>query len=114
MSGRVYDTYLAVQVFLAEVFFSLLMALLRGGLFATISRVGSLVDGTILSDSNLQGEPRSLKEVELRPGWFLYRCESCGFEHPQMAVKKQYLVAPPAHACPKSYQLNFADILKSE
>jgi hypothetical protein len=26
----------------------------------------------------------ALKEVELRSGWFIYRCESYGFEHRQM------------------------------
>ena len=56
----------------------------------------------------------ALKEAELRPGWFIYRCESCGFEHPKMGVKKQYLGAPPAHDCPESRQLNFAEILKGE
>ena len=56
----------------------------------------------------------AFKEVELRPGWFLFRCESCGFQHPTMAVKKQYLGAPPTHKCPESRQLNLGDILKGE
>lgn len=56
----------------------------------------------------------SLKEVELRPGWFLYRCEYCGFEHPQMGVKKQYLGRAPAHVCPESGQLKFTGIVKGE
>jgi hypothetical protein len=54
----------------------------------------------------------ALKEVELRPGWFVYRCESCGFEHPPMAVKKQFLGKPPAHRCPESQQMSFAGIVK--
>src|ERR1700722_4043447 len=32
----------------------------------------------------MKERPMALKEIELRPGWFIYRCESCGFEHPQM------------------------------
>ena len=56
----------------------------------------------------------ALKEVELRPGWFIYRCESCGFEHPQMGVKKQYLGMPPAHSCPDSKQMSLLDIVKTE
>jgi hypothetical protein len=56
----------------------------------------------------------ALEEIELRPGWFVYRCESCGFEHPPMAVKKQYLGAPPTHKCPEARQLNLGDILKGE
>jgi hypothetical protein len=56
----------------------------------------------------------AFKEVELRPGWFLFRCESCGFEHPPMAVKKQYLGAPPTHKCPEARLLNLGDILKGE
>jgi hypothetical protein len=35
----------------------------------------------------------AFKEVELRLGWFFFRCESCGFEHPTMAVKKQSLLS---------------------
>jgi len=49
----------------------------------------------------------ALKEVELRPGWFLYRCQACGFQDPQMGVKKQFLKAPPEHSCPESKQLSF-------
>ena len=56
----------------------------------------------------------ALKEAELRAGWFVYRCESCGFQSPQMAVKKQYLGTPPPHSCPDSGQLKFADILKGD
>ena len=56
----------------------------------------------------------ALKEAELRPGWFIYRCEFCGFEHPKMAVKKQYLGLAPAHDCPDSRQLNFGEILKGQ
>ena len=51
------------------------------------------------------------KEMEIRPGWFIYRCE-CGFQHPPMAVRKEYLVAPPTHTCPGSGQLNFKTMLK--
>ena len=40
----------------------------------------------------------ALKEIELRPGWFIYRCESGGFEHPSMAVKKQFLGARSSQA----------------
>jgi hypothetical protein len=54
----------------------------------------------------------ALKEVELRSGWFIYRCESCGFQHPQMGVKKQFLGAPPAHRCPELRQLSFPEIVK--
>jgi hypothetical protein len=54
----------------------------------------------------------ALIEVELRPGWFIYRCDSCGFEHPPMAVKKQFLGPPPAHRCPNSQQMSFAGIVK--
>ena len=54
----------------------------------------------------------ALKEVELRPGWFVYRCEFCGFQEPQMGVKKHLLKAPPAHSCPESRQLSFGEILK--
>ena len=56
----------------------------------------------------------ALREVELRSGWFIYRCESCSFEHPQMGVKKQYLGAPPAHRCPELQQLSFAEIVKDK
>ena len=56
----------------------------------------------------------ALREAELRPGWFIYRCEFCGFEHPKMAVKKQYLGLAPTHDCPDSRQLNFGEILKGE
>jgi hypothetical protein len=57
----------------------------------------------------------SVKEVELRPGWFIYRCESCVFQHPPMAVKREYLGAPPAHRCPESQQQSsFAEIVKLE
>jgi len=54
----------------------------------------------------------ALKEVELRPGWFVYRCESCGFQSPQMGVKKQFLGAPPQHLCSESQQMTFAGIAK--
>jgi len=56
----------------------------------------------------------SLKEVELRPGWFIYRCESCGFEHPKMGVKKHYLGAPPARSCSDLQQMTFAEIVKEQ
>jgi hypothetical protein len=56
----------------------------------------------------------ALKVVEVRPGWFLFRCESCGFEHPTIAVKRQYLGVPPTHKCPEARQLNLGDILKGE
>jgi hypothetical protein len=54
----------------------------------------------------------ALKEIELRPGWFVFRCESCGFQSPQMAVKKQFLGVPPTHRCPESQQMSFAGIVK--
>jgi hypothetical protein len=56
----------------------------------------------------------ALKEAELRPGWFVYRCEFCRFEHPPMAVKKQFLGKPPAHRCPERQQLSFTEIVKDE
>jgi hypothetical protein len=56
----------------------------------------------------------ALKVVEVRPGWFLFRRESCGFEHPTIAVKRQYLGVPPTHKCPEARQLNLGDILKGE
>jgi len=56
----------------------------------------------------------TLKEIELRLGWFVYRCESCRFERPQMGVKKQFLGAPPKHRCPESQQMSFAGIVQEE
>jgi hypothetical protein len=56
----------------------------------------------------------ALKEVELRPGWFVYRCESCGFEDPPMTVKKQFLGKPPAHRCPESQQMRFEGITQNK
>ena len=38
----------------------------------------------------------ALKEVELRPGWFVFLCESCGFQTPEMGVKKEFLGAAAA------------------
>lgn len=54
----------------------------------------------------------ALKEVELRPGWFVYRCDACRFQEPQMGVKKRFLKAPPEHTCPQSQQLSFEKILE--
>jgi hypothetical protein len=62
----------------------------------------------------MKERPMALKEIELRPGWFIYRCESCGFEHPQMGVKKQFLGAPPKHRCPESLQMSFAGIAQDK
>ena len=52
----------------------------------------------------------ALKEVELRPGWFVYRCESCGFQSPQMGVKKEFLGRPPRHECLKAEQMSLMGI----
>jgi hypothetical protein len=52
----------------------------------------------------------ALKEVELRPGWFIYRCESCGFQTLEMGVKKEFLGLPPAHRCSESQQMSFVGI----
>ena len=56
----------------------------------------------------------ALKEIELRPGWFIYRCEFCGFEHPKMGIKEQFLGMPPKHRCPESQQMSFAGIAQNE
>jgi len=36
-----------------------------------------------------------LKEIEVFPGLYLYRCGSCGFEYPHNAVKKPFLGKAP-------------------
>ena len=45
-----------------------------------------------------------LKEVEVFPGLYLYRCGSCGFEYPHNAVKKPFLGKAPIHSCQTSVE----------
>jgi hypothetical protein len=45
-----------------------------------------------------------LKEVEVFPGLYLYRCGSCGFEYPHNAVKKPFLGKAPIHSCETSVE----------
>jgi hypothetical protein len=48
-----------------------------------------------------------LKQVEIFPGLYLYRCGSCGFEYPHNAVKKPFLGPAPKHSCETAVQSLF-------
>jgi hypothetical protein len=43
-----------------------------------------------------------LKLVEIVDNRFVYRCDYCGWESPEMSKKQAHTLPPPAHACKKS------------
>jgi hypothetical protein len=44
----------------------------------------------------------ALKVVQIDDGKFLYRCDKCPYEFPDVPVKKQELGTPPVHKCQPS------------
>lgn len=49
----------------------------------------------------------ALKMVEIIDNKFLYRCDSCGFEHPYRPMKKEELGPPPPHHCKQAAKEDF-------
>jgi hypothetical protein len=51
----------------------------------------------------------ALKKIDMGDGEFLYRCESCGFEHPLSPVKQHKLGPQPFHDCEESKEILLDD-----